>query len=210
MRYLTDNMLRRIVLVAIAATLAACASSPKPAQRANAPAEMPSEAPAEVARDYSDAQTLMSVDDFAGAAQILEPFTRYNPQYPAAAVTLAIAWRNLGRDDEALALLETTLVSHDGYAPGWNEVGILHREAGRFAEAEAAYLKAVTVNPQYALAHFNLGILLDLYLGRHEQALTHYQRYQELVPDEDKQVEGWIADISRRIERATRAAQVAQ
>ena len=210
MRYLTDRLLRRFTLVAIAATLAACGASPKPEQRTAAAVAVPVEAPAELARDYSDAQTLMSVEDYTGAAQILEPFTRYNPQYPAAAVTLAIAWRNLGRSEEALALLETTLVTHDAYAPGWNEVGILHREAGRFADAEAAYLKAVTVNPQYALAHFNLGILLDLYLGRHEQALTHYQRYQELAPDEDKQVEGWIADISRRIERATRAAQVAQ
>lgn len=164
----------------------------------------------DVARDFANAQTLMSVEDYDGALQILEPLTRYNPQYPGAAVTMAVALRQLERKDDALALLETTLVSHDGYAPGWNEVGILHRESGRFADAEAAYLKAVTVNPDYGLAHYNLGILLDLYLGRHEQALAHYQRYQELTPDADKQVDRWIADISRRIERASRAAQVAQ
>jgi tetratricopeptide (TPR) repeat protein len=160
-----------------------------------------------VARRYSDAQTLMSVEDYAGAAEILEGVVAEGPQYPGAATTLAIAWRKLGRTDDALSLLDTTLAVHDAYAPGWNEVGILHREAGRFEEAEAAYLKAVTVKPDYALAHFNLGILLDLYLGRPEQALVHYQRYQELVPDEDKQVGRWIKDISRRIERAARVAQ---
>ncbi|MEM9323964.1 MAG: tetratricopeptide repeat protein [Pseudomonadota bacterium] len=168
------------------------------------------EIPDAVAKRYSDAQTLMSVEDYEGAVSVLEPVVELGPQYPGAATTLAIAYRNLDRHEDALALLETTLAVHDAYAPGWNEVGILHRESGRFGEAEAAYLKAVTVKPDYALAHFNFGILLDLYLGRHEQALEHYQRYQELVPDEDKQVSRWIADISRRIERNTRAARVAQ
>ena len=164
--------------------------------------------PDAVAKRYADAQTLMSVDDYAGAAAILESLVAENPQFPGAATTLAMAWRKQGRQDDALALLDTTLAVHDGYAPGWNEVGILHREAGRFDQAEAAYLKAVTVNPDYALAHFNFGILLDLYLGRHQQALEHYERYQNLAPAEDEQVARWIADISRRIERSTRAAQV--
>ncbi|MEM7611418.1 MAG: tetratricopeptide repeat protein [Pseudomonadota bacterium] len=214
MRYLTDNVLKPAALLAVVLGLAACAggptasapTTPRTAEVAEAATEV---APA-VMRQYTDAQTLMSVEDYAGAAQILEPFVGQYPQFPAAATTLAIALRELGREDEALARLETMLVSHDGYAPGWNEVGILHRQAGRFADAEAAYLKAVTVKPDYALAHFNYGILLDLYLARPKQALEHYERYQSLAPDEDKDVKRWIADISRRIARATQAAQVAQ
>ncbi|MEL6870067.1 MAG: tetratricopeptide repeat protein [Pseudomonadota bacterium] len=167
---------------------------------------MPADIPADVQTQYSNAQTLMSVEDYAGAVQILQPLVQQHQEYPGAATTLAIALRKLARADEALALLETTLVNHDSFAPGWNEVGILHREAGRFEQAEAAYMKAVTVNPDYALAHLNLGILLDLYLARHAQALEHYERYQSLLPDEDKLVKRWIADISRRIDRNTQAA----
>ncbi|MEM7763652.1 MAG: tetratricopeptide repeat protein [Pseudomonadota bacterium] len=191
--------------------LTACAGNPTPSAPrepvANAAAV---EIPDEVARDYNNAQTLLSVEDYAGAAQILSPLANRYPQFPAIATTLAISLRHTERVEESMAVLEATLAAHPEYAPALNEVGILYREAGRFEEAEAAYLKAVTVKPDYALAHFNFGILLDLYLARHEQAVEHYQRYQELVPDEDKQVGRWIADLNRRLQRNTRAAQVAQ
>ncbi|MEL6301978.1 MAG: tetratricopeptide repeat protein [Pseudomonadota bacterium] len=213
MRYLTSTFLRRLIAVVLCSAIAACASGPGPQQRDVRSDSGNSEAveiPQAIASDYANAQTLLSVEDYAGAVQILEPLAQSAPEYPAIATTLAIAWRQMERSDDALAMLQSTLAVHDGYAPGWNEVGILHREAGRFADAEAAYLKAVTVNPDYALAHFNLGILLDLYLAQHSRALEHYERYQALVPDEDKQVKRWIADISRRIERTARAASVSQ
>lgn len=184
-----------------------------PEQRSSAPAKTRVEATdvsPELQRDYSNAQTLMSVEDYEGAAEILQPLAVSYPEYPAVSTLLAIAWRKLALTEQAQGLLESTLAAHEDFAPALNEVGILYRESGDFAAAEAAYMKAVTVKPDYALAHFNFGILLDLYLGRHEQALTHYERYQELAPGEDKQVGRWIADISRRLERSARTAKVGQ
>ena len=210
LRYLTNNTPHRCSVALLCAFVAACGGAPATKPDATSASEVVSVVPEQVAQEYANAQTLMSVEDYEGAAQILEPLALSATEYPAVATTLAIAWRHLERDDDALATLQSALTVHDGYAPGWNEVGILHREAGRFADAEAAYLKAVTVSPEYALAHFNLGILLDLYLGQHARALEHYQTYQSLVPDEDKQVKRWIADISRRIERSARAASVGQ
>ncbi|MEL7311940.1 MAG: tetratricopeptide repeat protein [Pseudomonadota bacterium] len=210
MRYLTNSLRNKCWLALTCIVIAGCGGAPATKPDVPRSAESVVVVPEQVAQEYSNAQTLMSVEDYEGAAQILESLTLSAPEYPAVATTLAIAWRQLERDDDALAALQSALAVHDGYAPGWNEVGILHREAGRFADAEAAYLKAVTVSPDYALAHFNLGILLDLYLGQHARALEHYQTYQSLVPDEDKQVKRWIADISRRIERSARAASVGQ
>lgn len=186
-------------------TLAGCASGPTTPKAVETPAQSVV-IPDDVARQYNDAQTLLSVEDYAGAAIILESLTVAYPQYPAIGTSLAICHRMLEDDGKAQATLESTLVAHPDYPPALNEVGILHRKSGEFAEAEAAYLKAVTVNPDYALAHLNLGILLDLYLGRHQQALEHYERYQQLVPDEDKQVARWISDISRRLQRAAQVA----
>jgi lipoprotein NlpI len=58
------------------------------------------------------------------------------------------------------------------------------------------------IDPNYAYAHLNYGILLDLYLGELENALAHYQKFQQLTPEEDKEVTKWIVDLERRIERA--------
>jgi tetratricopeptide (TPR) repeat protein len=85
---------------------------------------------------------------------------------------------------------------------------MLLRRNGNFLEAEAAYLKAVTVSPEYALAHYNLGVLNELYLQRLEAALHHFEIYQSLV-SEDKQVAKWIKDLTRRIAANQRTANVA-
>jgi tetratricopeptide (TPR) repeat protein len=82
---------------------------------------------------------------------------------------------------------------------------MLFRRNGKFLEAEAAYLKAVTVSPDYALAHYNLGVLYELYLQRLDEALQHFVAYQSIV-GEDRQVEKWIADLRRRVAANQRTA----
>jgi Flp pilus assembly protein TadD len=89
-----------------------------------------------------------------------------------------------------------------------NQLGMLLRRNGKFLEAEAAYLKAVTVSPEYALAHYNLGVLNELYLQRLEAALQNFETYQSLV-GEDKQVAKWIKDLTRRVAANQRTANVA-
>ncbi|MGH8222819.1 MAG: tetratricopeptide repeat protein, partial [Woeseiaceae bacterium] len=90
-----------------------------------------------------------------------------------------------------------------------NQLGMLSRRKGEFEEAEAAYLKAVTADPEYALAHYNLGVLNELYLQRLDVALQHFERYQELS-GEDEQVTKWIADLKRRIANTQRTANVTE
>ena len=83
-------------------------------------------------------------------------------------------------------------------------VDLLEREFGeKFEEARDNYEKALKIDPNYAYAHLNYGILLDLYLGELDNALDHYQTYQKLAPEEDKEVEKWIVDLERRIKRAS-------
>ena len=86
---------------------------------------------------------------------------------------------------------------------------MLHRRNGNFPEAEAAYLKAVTADPDYALAHYNLGVLNELYLQELGTALRHFERYQEIVGG-DEQVEKWITDLQRRVSAAQRTANIAE
>jgi tetratricopeptide (TPR) repeat protein len=95
------------------------------------------------------------------------------------------------------------------YAPALNQLGMLLRRNGKFLEAEAAYLKAVTAKPDYALAHYNLGVLNELYLQRLDSALQHFERYQEIVGG-DEQVEKWITDLQRRVAASQRTANTAE
>jgi Flp pilus assembly protein TadD len=90
-----------------------------------------------------------------------------------------------------------------------NQLGMLERRHGRFVEAESAYMKAVTASPDYALAHYNLGVLNELYLQRLDTALAHFERYLEVGGD-DEQVTKWVADLKRRLGTYERTANVTE
>jgi tetratricopeptide (TPR) repeat protein len=90
-----------------------------------------------------------------------------------------------------------------------NQLGMLLRRQGKFRDAESAYTRAVTADPDYALAHYNLGVLNELYLQQLDLALQHFERYVELGGDDD-QVTKWIADLKRRITSTQRTANVTE
>ena len=68
---------------------------------------------------------------------------------------------------------------------------------GHSADAADAYEHALAADANFAPAHRNLGVLLDLYLGDPERALTELERYKELT-GEEKPVSGWIAELRQR------------
>jgi tetratricopeptide (TPR) repeat protein len=79
-----------------------------------------------------------------------------------------------------------------------NLLGIALREQGKFKEAKAAYEAALALDPNYAKAHFNLGVLADLYMQDLPTALSHYERYQGLQSKPDPAVANWIVDLQKR------------
>ena len=90
----------------------------------------------------------------------------------------------------------------------WNELGVLHGRHGRFAEAEAAYQRAIEVEPGFAAAYYNLAILYELYIPRPELALQNYEQYLQLdgAGDEGQDVQKWVAELRRRVGATPTAA----
>jgi len=158
---------------------------------------------------YEQATAVMAAGDFTDAELRFKEFVLLYPDFPGAYVNLAIIHANNENDAATRGALDQALALDGGYPPALNQLGMLLRRNGNFLEAEAAYLKAVTVSPDYALAHYNLGVLNELYLQRLDTALHHFETYQSLV-GEDKQVEKWIADLRRRVAANQRTANVAE
>jgi tetratricopeptide (TPR) repeat protein len=130
-----------------------------------------------------------------------EAFDEIAVDYPALAeprINLAILYIDSDRSQEAETLLDRIVTAHPGNAVAWNELAILRRRNGQLAAADEAYVNAIDAKPDYALAHRNRGILLDLYLGQPREALVHYRRYLELSGS-DEEVEGWVTEMSYRL-----------
>ena len=88
-----------------------------------------------------------------------------------------------------------------------NQLGIAYRKVGRFADARAAYERAIAADPALADAECNLGILLDLYLDDPAAALPHYERYQALAGDADTRAAAWLAELRTRLGLVQRTAE---
>ena len=218
-RCISRNPVTISSLLAAMLLLSACGGSstrPDAAQqdemakaKANVPAQIQRDVPAQAQTMFEQATSIMAAGDYLDAELRFKEFLLRYPDYPGAHVNLAIIHTNNGDDTAAQASIDAALALNPSYAPALNQQGMLFRKTGNFIEAESAYLKAVTASPDYALAHYNLGVLNELYFQRLEVALKHFEQYQSLV-GEDKQVEKWIADLRRRVAAAQRTANVAE
>jgi tetratricopeptide (TPR) repeat protein len=197
--------------------LAGCAAGPKPAAESGGAATgadgqpvADRDVPPKVLALYEQAVSIMAAGDNIDAELRLQEFLLQYPGYPGAYVNLAIIFADRGDLQAAENSLTDALIIDPEHAAALNQLGMLLRRQGKFLEAESAYMRAATASPDYALAHYNLGILNDLYLRKLDTALTHYERYQNLVNEEDKQVTRWIADLKRRISATQRTANVTE
>ena len=87
-----------------------------------------------------------------------------------------------------------------------DELGVVSRQLGKFAAAEAAYRHSLELDPNVGRTHRNLGVLLDLYLQNPAEALVHYQTALTLA-GEDKQMAAWIAELKQRLGPGQKSAQ---
>jgi len=167
------------------------------------------EVPPEAQTLFEQAVAVMAAGDLVEAEFRFEEFVLQFPDFPGAHVNLAIIHARNGDDQAAEDSLTDALILDPAHAAALNQLGMLLRRQGKFGDAEAAYRRAIDADPDYALAHFNLGVLNDLYLQRLESALEHFERYQELGGG-DERVEKWIVDLKRRVEANQRAANVTE
>jgi lipoprotein NlpI len=209
--------LRACLALAVLA-LAACSTSgparvapsrvAQPAPAAEAVAGEP--VPAAAQASYDRAVQALAAGDATEAELELEQLILEYPDFPGPYVNLAIVYMHGDREDEAEQALARALALDPASAPANNQLGILRRQQGRFADAEQAYEAAIAADADYALAYYNLGVLLDLYLHQPAEALAKYQRYQELRGEPDETVAKWIIDLRRRVGAGDNTAQVAQ
>ena len=183
--------------------------------------------PPHIKRKYKAALEVMAAGDMAAAATTLEDFNAKYPGYPGAYVNLAIIYDALDRPDDAYAMLDVAKEIIPGYVIALNQEGLIKRRRGDFVGAQDAWVAATESDPEFADAWYNLGVLYDIYLQDLPSAILAYKQYQrlymaeqlgqggrnvaeEIVPEPDMQVQGWIVDAERRSGQMPQATQAAE
>lgn len=155
-------------------------------------------APKQAQLEFASGVKAMEQGNTAMARQVFTRLTKQHPKLSGPYVNLGIMALNAGELDQALKLLTKAAELNPRNAITQNYLGIVYRKQGKFDQAIAAYRKAIQIAPNYPDAYLNLGILHDLYLQKTREAIEFYRKYQSLLPEEDKQVAVWIADLQQR------------
>jgi Flp pilus assembly protein TadD len=153
--------------------------------------------PARAREGFDEANRALSAGDLDRGIALLEEVTQSAPELCAPRINLGVAFARKGELDAAERELLAALALSPRHPVAKNELGIVYRRMGRFADARSRFESALEVHPDFHPAHRNLAILCDLYLGDADCALEHYERYRAAVPN-DAKVEMWIADLRQR------------
>ncbi|MBN1379180.1 MAG: tetratricopeptide repeat protein [Gammaproteobacteria bacterium] len=196
----------RVIVVGIALLMIGSCADTGPARTTSGAVRDRSPVPISAAQrnDFNQALGFMKKEQYEKALPLLEGIYKENDSMPGTNINLAIAYMKLADEDdkESLTKAENALTKAIEINPR-NEVaqfqlGLLYRKTGRFELSRKAYEQALKVNRNYAMAHYNLGILCDIYLQQPKCAIEHFENYQKLVPQDAKQVGMWLSDIRRR------------
>lgn len=187
-------------------TLALCHCASQPEQSDNK-ASTPERVPGEIASltpseqsELDSALTLLSTGDLAKAVSELKRLhKRYNST--PVATNLALAYFKQGELAQAQELTQYVLATYPENAQMYNLAGLIHYQKKEFAEAEKAYLTALRINPDYALAHYNLALLYDVYYQEVSNAYEHYLRYLALIDYQDQDTMDWVEQLKYSVEQ---------
>ena len=149
--------------------------------------------------NFRSAVVAMQQKNWDYAESTLKLLAERNPKLSGVHLNLGIVYRNKGNAEKAAEEFNRAINANMKNVEAYNQLAVLKREAGDFTEAERLYQRVLTIWPFFPEGHKNIAILYDLYLGKPEQALPHYQAYQQLLPAPDKQVDSWVADVQRRL-----------
>lgn len=147
--------------------------------------------------EYKKALTLLNHDKLDAAKEIFQQFKSDRPELAGPYANLAIIALKNNEPEKALKLVKLALTKNPNLAQALNLLAYLEQVSGEINSAEKHYKEAIKNKNNYAIAHYNIALLYDVYLQDIESAIPHYERYMELINNEDKNTADWLEQIKR-------------
>ena len=147
--------------------------------------------------EYRKAILLLNKNQLDTAKDIFLKLKSTRPELAGPYANLAIIALKQNQPDKALELVKTSLIRNDKLPQALNLLAYIEQENGEIKSAEKHYLEAIKYNENYALAHYNIALLYDIYLQNVDKAIPHYERYMKLINNKDKTTADWVEQLKR-------------
>ena len=118
----------------------------------------------------------IEVKRWQDAATTLEPLRERNPTDPDLLTNLALAYRNLGRVDESIRLLEFGLEHHPDHVHLRVNLSVAYEQRGEFEQALQHLDRAIELNPKLGFVYQRKGVILLFRLRRIEESVAAFEQ----------------------------------
>ncbi len=144
---------------------------------------------------YRQAITELSDNHLDKATTSFLKMSKAKPNLAGPWANLALIYIKQQQYEKADEAIKSALEKNPKMAQALNMAGVIAKQKGNISEARGFYEKALISKPDYAIAHYNLALLFDVYLQDIASALPHYQRYLALTGGKDKNTALWIQEL---------------
>lgn len=170
---------------------------------ANLPSSRPDGEPAALSladeSNYLQALQILAAGDLESALREIDRLARKHPAEVGIWINLATAYYQAGELEKALQSLQQARELRADIAAISNLYGLIAVEQGQYTEAERHYRRAIEIDDNHALAHYNLALLYDLFYQNLAGAVRHYERYLASIGSEDPATTAWVAQLKRSL-----------
>ncbi len=146
---------------------------------------------------YKKAITLLNKNKLVAAKEIFLKFKAERPELAGPYANLAIIALRNNEPENAIKLVKLALSKNPKLPQALNLLAYLEQVKGEIRSAEKHYKEAIENKEDYAIAHYNIALLYDIYFQDMESAIPHYERYMKLINNEDKNTADWLEQIKR-------------
>ena len=152
-------------------------------------------------KTYHNAITLLANGKLDKAEAILTEFSAERPELAGPWANLALISIKRSNLIKAETLLQKALQRNPKLAQAFNLMGYIEKNRGNILKARDFYAKAIELNGNYAIAHYNLALLYDIYIQDVYKAVTHYQKYMALTKYKDKRTADWLDQLKASLKK---------
>jgi len=149
---------------------------------------------------YLKALDAAAEGDYPTATERLLQLSREQPKHAGTWLNLAAIYYRAEQPEQARSALDEAQALEPDNGLIFNLKGSLALDAGEIDKAKQHYQSALNKDSTLAEAHYNLGLLYDTYYQNLAEAISHYQAYLELLPENDDTTRQWVQQLQRSLE----------
>jgi predicted TPR repeat methyltransferase len=140
--------------------------------------------PPDLSACYSLGRLKQLENDHQGAITTYKVILDQQPNSGIVWNNLGVAYREIGKPDDAIASFRAAVRFAPQMAEAWNNLGVAQDELNLTENALNSYRKAIRIQPDYTSPHLNLGISLQK-SDQFKEAEEHYNKVLKIQPDNE-------------------------